>query len=160
MIHGDTFEMGLATSISYYVALMVLMLHFRKKEIILRYSFKNIRWSELKDIIVQGIPVGVFRVGFTLRTAFMNRLLALVASSSAIAAYSVYQQADDILCSLTIGMADTVAVMAGILMGEEDRPRMKRLLLTSFQAKINLTARSFHLDFCSAVCLAVHKGPF
>ena len=139
VIHGDTFEMGLATSISYYVALMVLMLHFRKKEIILRYSFKNIRWSELKDIIVQGIPVGVFRVGFTLRTAFMNRLLALVASSSAIAAYSVYQQADDILCSLTIGMADTVAVMAGILMGEEDRPRMKRLLLTSFQATLMIT---------------------
>ncbi|SFG45412.1 MATE family efflux transporter [Oribacterium sp. WCC10] len=139
VIHGDTFGMGLATSISYYMALAVLLLHFRKKEAILRYSFKYIRLSELKGIVSQGIPVGVFRIGFTLRTAFMNRLLALVASSSAIAAYSVYQQADDILCSLTIGMADTVAIMAGILMGEEDRPRMKRLLFTSLQATLMIT---------------------
>ncbi|MBP5707100.1 MAG: hypothetical protein J6W76_07420, partial [Spirochaetales bacterium] len=31
VIHGDTFEIGFATSISYYVAVIVLLLHFRKK---------------------------------------------------------------------------------------------------------------------------------
>ena len=30
--HGNTLEMGIATSISYYVALAVLLTHFRKKD--------------------------------------------------------------------------------------------------------------------------------
>ena len=36
-------------------------------------------------------------------------------------------------------MADTVALLAGILVGEEDRPMMKRLLFTSLHATLLLT---------------------
>ena len=139
VLHGDTFEMGIATSISYYVAFAVLLLHFRKENIVLKVSVKSLPWKELPGIVVQGMPVGICRISHTVRVAFMNRILASVATASAIAAYSVYQQADDILCSLTIGMADTVAVIAGILMGEEDRPKMKRLLYTSVQATYMIT---------------------
>ena len=139
VLHGDTLEMGIATSVSYYVALTVLLLHFRKKNIVLKLSTKRLPLKELPGIILQGIPMGICRISFTVRVAFMNRILASVATASAIAAYSVYQQADDILCCLTIGMADTVAVLAGILMGEEDRPKMKRLLFTSVQATLIVT---------------------
>ena len=139
VLHGDTFEMGIATSISYYVAFAVLLLHFRKKNIVLKISAKNLPWRELQGIIAQGIPMGICHLSYTVRVAFMNRILASVAAASAIAAYSVYQQADDVLCSLTIGMADTVAVLAGILMGEEDRPKMKRLLYVSVQATFIIT---------------------
>ena len=139
VLHGDTLEMGIATSISYYVAFAVLLLHFRRKNIILRVSAKSLPWKELPGIIVQGLPMGICRISYTVRVAFMNRILASVATASAIAAYSVYQQADDLLSCLTIGMADTVAVIAGILMGEEDRPKMKRLLFTSVQATFVIT---------------------
>lgn len=111
---------------------------------------KNIPWREILGIIAQGIPIGVCRISYMVRVAFMNRLLAAVASSQAIAAYAVYQQADDILCSLTIGMADTVAVLAGILLGEEDRPRMKRLLFTSVQATFVITLGVSVLTFIAA----------
>ena len=36
-------------------------------------------------------------------------------------------------------MADTVALLAGILVGEEDRPTMSRLLFTSVQATLVIT---------------------
>ena len=74
------------------------------------------------------MPSGVCRLGNTLRCIFMNRMLAIIASSAAIAAYSVHRQADSFFNPVTIGMADTVALLAGILVGEEDRPMMKRLL--------------------------------
>lgn len=86
-----------------------------------------------------GLPIAVCRVGYTVRAAFMNQILAQLASPAAIAGYAVYQQADDILCCLTIGIANTVAVLAGILLGEEDRPRMKTLLGTSVQATLRIT---------------------
>ena len=134
VLHGDTLEMGIATSISYYVALAVLLTHFRKKDCFLRFSFKGLPWGETGAVLGKGMPSGVCRLGNTLRCIFMNRMLAIIASSAAIAAYSVHRQADSFFNPVTIGMADTVALLAGILVGEEDRPMMKRLLFTSVQA--------------------------
>ena len=138
--HGNTLEMGIATSISYYVALAVLLTHFRKKDIFLRFRFKDLPWKETSAILGKGMPSGVCRLGNTLRCIFMNRMLALIACSAAIAAYSVHRQADSFFNPVTIGMADTVALLAGILVGEEDRPMMKRLLFTSVQATLIITA--------------------
>ena len=138
--HGDTMEMGIATSISYYVALAVLLTHFCKKDIFLRFRFSGLPWQETASILGKGMPSGVCRIGNTLRCIFMNRLLAIIATSAAIAAYSVHRQADSFFNPVTIGMADTVALLAGILVGEEDRPMMKRLLFTSVQATLVITA--------------------
>ena len=138
--HGGTLEMGVATSISYYVALAVLLTHFRKKDIFLRFQFRGLPWEETSSILGKGMPSGVCRLGNTLRCIFMNRMLALIASAAAIAAYSVHRQADSFFNPVTIGMADTVALLAGILVGEEDRPMMKRLLFTSVQATFVITA--------------------
>ena len=86
VLHGDTFEMGLATSLSYYAAVGVLLTHFRKRNILLKLSFRRMPWRESWDIVKQGLPSGVARLGNTARSAFMNRMLAIIASSAAIAA--------------------------------------------------------------------------
>ena len=139
VLRGDTLEMGLATSISYYCATAILLTHFRKKNTILRFTLQNMPWQETGPILRQGLPVCFCRLGNTLRSAYMNRLLAMLAASAAIAAYAVHRQTDSLLNPITIGMADTVAMLAGVLMGEEDRPMMKKLLFTSVQATMVLT---------------------
>ena len=100
--HGNTLEMGIATSISYYVALAVLLTHFRKKDIFLRFQFRGLPWKETAAILGRGMPSGVCRLGNTLRCIFMNRMLALIASSAAIAAYSVHRQADSFFNPVSI----------------------------------------------------------
>lgn len=139
VIHGDTFEMGMATTISYYIAVAVMLLHFRQKNSLLRFSYKNILRGEAGTLIIKGLPSGICRFSNTLRSSFMNHMLSVVASSAAIAAYSVHRQTDSLLNPITIGMADTVAMIAGILMGEEDRPKTKRLLITSLNATCFIT---------------------
>ena len=139
VMHGDTLEMGLATSISYYCAAAALLMHFRKKNMILRFTLHHLPWRETGWILRHGLPVGFCRLGNTLRSTFMNRLLAVLATSAAIAAYSVHRQTDAFLNPVTIGMADTVAMIAGVLMGEEDRLMMRRLLLASVQATLLIT---------------------
>ena len=148
--HGDMFEMGLATSISYYAAFAVLLLHFRKKEIILHPSFRHLSWGELPRIAAKGLPSSICLVGYLVTVAFMNRLLAVNASASAIAAYSVCMQAQEILCILTVGIGDTTAVIAGILLGEENRPQMKKLLKTSVRATLIITLASSAVSFFGA----------
>ena len=138
-MHGDTFEMGLATSLSYYMAVGVLLLHFRKKNILLRFSFKNISWKETPAIFSKGAPVGVCRFANTLRSTFMNHLLSVIASTAAIAAYSVHRQADSFLNPIMLGMAETVCILAGVLLGEQDRPMMKNLLWKSIEGTFVIT---------------------
>lgn len=137
--HGDTFEMGLATSISYYLACLVLLTHFSRKQRLVAFRFRRLRWKEAGVIVWKGMPMAISRVSNTARSIFMNHLLAGAGSAGCIAAYSVHRQADAFLNPVTIGMADTVAMMTGILMGEENRPMLKRLLKTSVRATFFIT---------------------
>ena len=139
VFHGDTFEMGLATSLSYYAGVLVLLMHFLKKNTFLRFSVRYLKWKETGGIIVHGLPSGVCRVSNTLRSTFMNMLLSVIASTAAIAAYSVHRQSDSFLNPITLGMAETVAVLAGVLMGEENRAKLKKLLLISVEATFAVT---------------------
>ena len=124
---GDTFGMGLATSISHYAALAVLLTHFRRKERLTRFSFKSIRWHEAKRIFAKGMPNGVARISNTTRTIILNRILAATAAAGCIAAYSVHRQADSLLNPFIFGVSDTVVTLTGVLAGEENRPMLKKL---------------------------------
>ena len=139
VFHGNTFEMGLVTSISYIAAIAVLLAHFSKKNTFLKLSFSDIEWEDTKELLVEGTPTAMHSIGHTLRGILMNRLLAFIASSAAIAAYSVYGQAEALLLPLAAGMADTVSALSGVLIGEENRPMIKKLLITSVRSTFFVT---------------------
>ena len=128
---GRTFGMGLATSISHYAGLLVLLLHFKKKDRLTRFSLSSIRWQETGGMIGLGLPTGVGRISNTVRTVILNRMLAAIATAGCIAAYSVHRQADSLLNPFIFGVADTVVVLTGVLMGEENRPMLRRVLQNS-----------------------------
>ena len=150
VIHGDTFEMGLATSVSYYISLLVLMTHFRRKERLIRFTFRRIPWNETGAILWKGLPNGAGRVANTIRGVLINRLLAASAVTGCIAAYSVHRQADSLLNCLIIGMADVVAVITTLLAGEENRPMIKRLFKTSFIANLAISGSTAAVLFLIA----------
>ena len=129
---GDTFGMGLATSISHYAALGVLLLHFRREERLTRFAFRSIRWKETGPMITRGLPTGVGRISNTARSIILNRLLAATAAAGCIAAYTVHRQADSLLNPFIFGAVDTVVTLTGVLMGEENRPMLKRLTRVYF----------------------------
>ena len=135
VLHGDTFEMGLATSISHYAALLVLMLHFRRKERLMCFSLKAIRWNEILPVLTRGLPMGVSRISNTARCILLNQMMAgMIGAAGCIAAYSVQRQADSLLNCFIFGLADAVLLLTGILVGEQNRPTLRRLLKTSFKA--------------------------
>jgi len=124
---GSTFGMGLATSISYYAAVGVLLIHFRKKQRLTVFSLKSIRWKETGAMISKGLSMGVGRIANTARGIILNQILAAIATAGCIAAYSVQRQADSLLNPFIFGIADTVLTLTGILTGEENRPMLKQL---------------------------------
>lgn len=129
---GGTFGMGLATSISHYAALGVLLTHFRRKERLIRFSMKDVQWKEARAILSKGLPNGVGRMSNTARSIILNQMLAATATAGCIAAYSVHRQADSLLNPFVFGIADTVTTLTGILVGEENRPMLKQLIKDNF----------------------------
>lgn len=59
---GDMFGMGLATSLSYYAALAVLMYNFVTGKSALRLSFFNLRWGITSEVISKGLPKATRRL--------------------------------------------------------------------------------------------------
>ena len=134
VIHGDTFEMGLATSVSYYVEVAVLLLHFRRKDRLTRFSLKAVRRKEILPILAGGAPMGAGRVANTVRCVILNQMMAgFAGAAGCIAAYSVHRQADSFLNCFIFGMTETVIVLTGILTGEQNRPMLRRTLQTAFR---------------------------
>ena len=67
---------------------LVLMLHFLKKDIIFRFTFRSPDWRSFADLVRTGLPKGVSRVTTSVRGIFINRTAAAIAAV-AVAGYSV-----------------------------------------------------------------------
>ncbi len=129
---GGTFGMGLATSISHYAALVVLLMHFRRGERLLRFTPSAIRWKEAFTMIFKGLPVGIGRLSNTMRTIALNHALAWAAVTGCIAAYGVQRQADSLLNPFIFGISDAISTLTGILSGEENRHMLRWLAKDCF----------------------------
>lgn len=79
VLHGSLFGIGLATSVSYLLALMSLGLYFRKKDRLFRFvSVKNSAAKTL-SMIYTGLPSAVNRVCFCSTSVILNHMLTAAA---------------------------------------------------------------------------------
>lgn len=134
------FGMGLATSISYLVCLLVCLLHFRRKDNLLKLTKISGGLAELWDVFKTGIPSALNRGCMTARGIILNRLLMVLAGSIAVSALAVQNNVNNILSSMTMGVGMTVMLMAGIFYGEKDALAIEKTLKIALRTGIILSA--------------------
>ena len=59
VFHGGLYEMALATTVSYYVALIIALTHYAKKDNVLTFTFKGLRIRDAFQVMKLGAPSGV-----------------------------------------------------------------------------------------------------
>ncbi|MGN1132759.1 MAG: MATE family efflux transporter, partial [Ruminococcus sp.] len=133
------FGMGLATSISYLVCLVVCLLHFRRKDNLLKFTKITGGLGEFWDVFKTGIPSALNRGCMTVRGIILNRLLMALAGSIAVSALAVQNNVNNILSSMTMGVGMTVMLMAGIFYGERDELAIEKTLKISLGTGIILS---------------------
>ena len=133
VFHGGMAGMGLSTAISYYAALAVLLLHFRKPDIIFRFSMKDVRWSDLAGIFRTGAPTAVGSASTMVRNLILNLIMVAVAGSTAVAALTVRTMLNTLFGSILLGIGMTTTMIAGMVYGEEDRTSARSLMKVSLQ---------------------------
>ena len=138
VFRGGMLGMGISTAISYYAALFVLLLHFRKPDIIFKFNMKDISMKDLLGILQTGAPTASGSICAMIRNTILNLIMVYVAGSTAVAALSVRNTLNTLFGSILLGVAQTTTMIAGMVYGEEDRTSARELMKVSLQYALGI----------------------
>ena len=140
VFRGGTYGMGLATAISFNVQLLFLLTHFMKRNNYFAFSFRGIRFRNLKAVAKAGSPTLVQRAAITLRDLSVNRLNLMVAvSTTAVAARGLQNDLNLLLFCVGLGIGKTLVSMTGVYFGANDRQGLKRLFSYSMKTAVTIS---------------------
>jgi len=128
IINLGMFGIGLASSISEFVACIILLIYFLKKESLFKLSFTD--WSKpiMGKVIICGLPLVINQFCRTIFRLVMNLFLVKYAGSSAVAAYAVFGSVSDICFAACNGIGINTQLLVGIYYGEEDAENLVKSL--------------------------------
>ena len=154
-INGGMFGMGMASSISYYVALGIGMVVFLNKKFPFRFRLKHVRFKVFRKLLRYGLPTVVSQICFALLTYAINMILNNVDSRLGVAAYSVISTVGNISFSVGNGIGAVAMMLASIFYSDEDRSSIRQVVKTmSFYA---LTVNAVLTAALAAVAWPVAK---
>ena len=89
VFHGGMFGMGLASSLSYYAALLVGGAYFVSKKCVYRFSFRLISKEKIAELFRGGVPTVFTMASTVVMILVLNRVMLGVGGAVGVAAFSV-----------------------------------------------------------------------
>ena len=130
VFHGGMLGMGLASSLSYYLALAVGLAYFFKKDCLFKLRFKLIQRKVCTQILKDGVPTVINSLAMVVLVFTLNKILLSVGGNMAVAAYSVISTVANICYCFGAGVASVALLLAAILYSDEDRTAIHTLVKT------------------------------
>ena len=127
VFHGGMFGMGLASSISYYVAMAVAAVYFLSRRSVFRFSRKLVTGRKMSELFSGGVPAGFNMASSVILVYAMNRILQGTGGETAVAAYAAITGIGHAANCITTGIGGVSLTLSGILFNEEDRNGLKEL---------------------------------
>ena len=121
VFHGGMWGIGMATTISYFLGMMVLLTYFLKKYRLFHLRPRDIAGSRPGQIFRMGLPAGARVAARSVAIISLNTLVMGTAGATAMAALSVQQSLCSPLMSVLVGLSGTTLLLTGVSYGEQDR---------------------------------------
>ncbi len=131
------FGMGLASSISQWLGLIIILIPLLVKPTI-SISLKSFNGSYLKDISKIGLPKFVKRVCNTIRPALVNTIVIAIGGDIAMSAMSMRNNFSNILECFINGVTSAVILLTSLYVGERNKDAIKTLRKSSMQIGIGI----------------------
>ncbi len=125
--HKQMFGMAFATTISYYVALVVILLFVVVKPKMLRISWAGTDAGIIKEMVSYGVPKAISLGSRNILAMFVNFLIIGISGEAMVAAFSAIMSIWSIAMSIGTGLSGTVSILAGVCAGEKDREDLIRV---------------------------------
>ena len=127
------FGIGLATSISYLISVLILSLHFFQKKNTIHLCKLTGGFKELKNILSTGLPSALKGIYSTIRTLVTNNFAMWIGGAIVMGALSLQSNVYQFLGSIITGVGMGTMLLGGIFHGEKDHRALKDLLNISFK---------------------------
>lgn len=128
VFHGGTLGMGLASSLSYYLALLVGGSYFLKKDCMFRLKLRTVNAKRCGELFRYGVPTVVNQLSLVLLVFVLNKILLEVGQNAAVAAYSVITTVGNICYCFGSGVASVALLLSSIFYSDEDKSALRQLL--------------------------------
>ncbi len=126
---GGMFGMGLASSLSYYTAVLIGITYFVSKKCVFHFSPRLFSFSKAAELFRGGIPSAVNMASSIILVFFLNRLFMDTGGAAAVAAYAVVSGIANSANCISTGVNGVALTLSGILYQEDDRRGLKETLL-------------------------------
>ena len=143
-LHMGLFGVGLATALAKYLEAAYLLLHFRKKDKMLRFVPLETNVKEILNVLSCGYEKVLRRLANVLRPILLNKQIIFYGGALAMTAMSVQNSVSNFTQLFSAGLADSLVLMVGIFFGEMNDEAIRE------------TAHCNHrncLIFCGGVCV-------
>lgn len=117
-LHLGIFGIALATSLTRYLQVVNLLLHFRGKDRMLRFVPLKTNVKEVLSVLSSGTEKALRRLGNVVRPVLVNKLIIFYGGALAMTAMSVESNLCDFSQFFAIGLADAASMLVGVLFGE------------------------------------------
>ena len=138
VLHWGMFGMGLASSLSYYAAMIIAALYFLSSKCVFHFSRRLVSGKKIGELVRGGIPAGFNMAASVVLVFLLNRVLKRTGGETAIAAYAVVSGLGNAANCITTGIGGVSLTLSGILFNEEDRKSLKELIETLFRDSLLL----------------------
>lgn len=138
VFHGGMFGMGLASSISYFVAMAIGCGYFLSKKCMFHFSRRLVTKQKISELFRGGVPAVFHMASGVILTFLLNKLLLGTGGSDAVAAYSVLNSIGNSASCISTGIGSVSLTMTGILFNEEDRRGLEEMMQQLFRCSVVL----------------------
>ena len=128
VVHWGMFGMGLASSLSYYCALIIGGWYFISKKCVFRFSWQLVRPSKIVELLKSGIPTVVGLTSSVVLVLLLNHMLLSTGGSGAVAAFSAVTNIGNAANCITTGISGVSLTLCGVFYSEEDKTALKELM--------------------------------
>ena len=136
---GGLWGMGIATVVSYWLAAGVLLLHFFKANSNFTFLPEAVRIKNLRKMILAGSPIILGRAASTLCIIILTRIALTLTSGSGVAALTAVWNFLVFLETIPIALSLTVQMIIGVLIGEQDKNSILRLMKLALRYSLIIT---------------------
>lgn len=138
VFHGGMFGMGLASALSYYVAMVIGAGYFLSKKCVFSFSLNRIQRRKIRELLSGGVP-SLFGMASSVVMIFaVNQILLGAGGETAVAAFSVINTIMNASNGISTGAGGVALTLSGVLYNEEDRTGLKELLRVLVRASVVL----------------------
>ncbi len=121
------FGIALSTALARYLQVGWLLLHFCKKDRMLRFTRFKMSLGEALETLSRGSERALRSLGKVVSPMIVNRLVLHFGGAMAMSAFSIQKDLIEFTEILAMGLADAVALQAGVYYGEKNAETMRAM---------------------------------